>query len=143
MEGKAGGSAAVDATLDSTQSTNGSCLNESELTPDCPDMVVRAVSEGAESERLAALNMALQEDIELAPEVLQRAYESDPSESIRLLAFTTFVDSVSDDATLVRDTLQSAMLNDSSSVQAEAQRRLQQLDEYEMAVAQTPPQVSP
>ena len=52
---------------------------------------------GTDSERHAALTKALQYDIELPPDLLINAYVNDPSDDVRLLAFTTYIDSQSDD----------------------------------------------
>jgi hypothetical protein len=95
----------------------------------------RTLVEGTESERYAALTHALQAGVDLPPALLRQTYGSDPSESVRLLAFTTYVDSVSDDRTEVRAALQSGLYDSSSAMQAEAQRRLAELEQYERALA--------
>jgi hypothetical protein len=107
------------------------------------EFLERTLAEGTESERQAALTQALQAGIELEPEVLRQTYGSDPSESVRLLAFTTYVDTVSDDRAEVRAALQSGASNGSPAVQAEAQRPLAELEQYERAPAETPPQGLP
>jgi hypothetical protein len=105
-------------------------------------LLERTVAEGTESERQAALTRALQAGIDLPRELLRVTYGSDPSESVRLLAFTTYVDAVSDNRVEVRAALESGAYNDSPAVQAEAQRRLAELDSYERALAETPPQAA-
>jgi hypothetical protein len=62
---------------------------------------------------------------------------------VRLLAFTAYVDSVSDDRAEARLALESGVYNGSSAVQAEAQRRLAELEQYERVLAGTPPQGLP
>jgi hypothetical protein len=96
---------------------------------------------GTDSERHAALTKALQYDIELPPDLLINAYVNDPSDDVRLLAFTTYIDSVSDDVELVRAALQSATNNTSPIVQAEAYRRLDDLARYESGMAAAAAQV--
>lgn len=100
-------------------------------------------SNGTDGERLAALTQALQYGIEIQPQLLIDAYLNDPSEDVRLLAFTTYVDSVSDEVEVVRAALQSATNNTSPIVQAEADRRLAELTNYEAAVAATIAQDAP
>jgi hypothetical protein len=91
---------------------------------------------GTDSERHAALTKALQYDIELPPDLLVNAYVNDPSDDVRLLAFTTYIDSQSD-VEVIRSALRSAMNNTSQIVQAEAQRQFDELTSYEAAVAAT------
>jgi hypothetical protein len=104
------------------------------------EVLERTLAEGTESERHGALTQALQAGIELPPELLRQTYGSDPSESVRLLAFTTYVDAVSDDRAEVRAALESGAYNGSSAVQAEAHRRLAELEQYERMLVETPPQ---
>ena len=107
------------------------------------ELLERTLTEGSERERYDALTQALEAGIDLPPELLGRLYESDPSESVRLLAFTTYVDSVSDDRSQVRAALQSGVYDSSTAVQAEAQRRLAELERYELALSETRPQGLP
>ena len=108
--------------------------------PDAPapttaSELVTALTSGTDSERQAALTKALQYDIEIPPDLLINAYVNDPSDDVRLLAFTTYIDSVSDDVEAARAALQSATNNTSSIVQAEAYRRLDDLARYEAGLA--------
>ena len=93
-----------------------------------------ALTRGTDSERHAALTKALQYDIALPPDLLINAYVNDPSDEVRLLAFTTYIDSQSD-VEVIRSALRSAMNNTSPIVQAEAQRQFDELTSYEAAVA--------
>ena len=104
------------------------------------DALTRTLADGTESERYAALTQALQAGIDVPAELLQQTYGSDLSESVRLLALEAYVDSVSDDRDQVRLALQSALYDGSSAVQAEAQRRLSELERYESLLAETSPQ---
>jgi hypothetical protein len=106
------------------------------------EFLERALTEGTETERYAALSQALQAGIDLPPELLRQAYGNDPSERVRLLAFTTHLDMVSDDRTEVRAILQSGLYG-SPAMQAEAQRRLSELEQYELALAEAPAQGVP
>ncbi len=93
-----------------------------------------ALTFGTDTERLAALTKSLQYDIELPADLLINAYVNDPSDDVRLLAFTTYIDSQSD-VEVIRSALRSAMNNTSPIVQAEAQRQFDELTSYEAAVA--------
>jgi hypothetical protein len=103
------------------------------------EVLTQTLAQGSESERYAALTRVLEAGIDLPPELLRHTYASDPSERVRLLAFTTYVDSVSDDRAGARAALESGASNDSSVVQTEAQRRLAQLEQFERMLAETPP----
>jgi hypothetical protein len=122
-------------------------VSDSSYEPDCVgvdvDVLRRTLDEGSESERHTALTRLLEAGIDLPVELLQRTYANDPSEAVRLLAFTTYVDSVSDDRAEVRLALESGVYNDSAALQAEAQRRLTELEQYERVLAATPPQGLP
>src|SRR5262245_52043014 len=100
------------------------------------DLLGQTVIEGTDRERHSALTRALQTGIELPPELLQQTFLSDPSEDVRLLAFTTYVDASSDDRVQVRAILENGVYNDSSAVRAEALRRLEELERYERTLAQ-------
>lgn len=102
-----------------------------------PESLAIEFASGTDGERLAALTQAVQYNIELQPDILINAYVNDPSDDVRLLAFTTYIDSVSDEVEVVRAALQSATNNTSPIVQAEADRRLVELTTYEAAVAAT------
>jgi hypothetical protein len=102
------------------------------------EVVTRTLAEGSESERYRALTQLLEAGIELPLELLQWTYASDSSETVRLLAFTAYVDSVSDDRAEARFALESGVYNGSSAVQAEAQRRLAELEQYEHVLAEIP-----
>jgi hypothetical protein len=100
------------------------------------EVVKWTLTEGTESERYAALTEALAAGINLPPELLWQTYASNLSASVRLLAFTTYVDSMSDDRAEVRAALQSAVYDGDSAVRNEAQRRLGELDQYERMLAE-------
>jgi hypothetical protein len=130
-------------TDDTVVASESSCEVAAEDTSVVVDMELleRTLTEATESERHTALTDALEAaGGDLPTELLRRIYESDPSESVRLLAFTTYVDSVSDDRTEVRAALQSGLYDGSSAVQVEAQRRLAELEQYERALSEIPPQ---
>mgnify|MGYP006371363433 CR=1 FL=1 len=60
-------------------------------------LLERMLTEGIETERYAALTKALQSEFDLPPQLLRQTYVSDLSESVRLLAFNAYVDSISDE----------------------------------------------
>jgi hypothetical protein len=102
-----------------------------------------ALREGTDDDRFAALTRASQVGIDLPADLLRQAYETDPSERLRLLAFTTYLDAVSGNIESVREALNSGTINQSAVVRAEAHKRIQELEQYEMALAATPPQGMP
>lgn len=100
----------------------------------------RTLTEGIETERFAALTAALQSGFDLPPRLLQQTYVNDLAESVRLLAFEAYVDSISDDRGEVRATLESGVYDKSAAVQAESRRRLAELEQYERMLAEAPSQ---
>jgi hypothetical protein len=101
-----------------------------------------ALREGAESERHAALVAAQQHGVDVPAELLRRTFESATSDSLRMLAFTSYLDEVSGDGEAVRAVLQSASYNQSAAVQAEARRRLAEFERFESARAAIPAQAA-
>ena len=101
-------------------------------------LLERTLREGTETERLAALTEALQSGFNLPPRLLQQTYVNDLAESVRLLAFEAYVDSISDDRGEVRATLESGVYDMSAAVQAESRRRLAELEQYERMLAAAP-----
>lgn len=103
-------------------------------------LLERMLTEGTEAERYAALTAALQSESDVPPRLLQQTYVSDLAESVRLLAFEAYVDSISDDRGEVRATLESGIYDMSDAVQAESRRRLAELERYERMLAAAPSQ---
>jgi hypothetical protein len=101
-------------------------------------LLERTLTEGTETERYAALTEALQSEFDLPARLLQRTYVNDLSESVRVVAFKAYVDSISDDRREVRDTLESGVYDMSAAVQAESRRRLAELERYEHTLAAAP-----
>lgn len=103
-------------------------------------LLERALTEGTETERHAALTEALQSGFNLPPRLLQQTYVNDLSESVRLLAFKAYADSIADDRRKVRDTLESGVYDMSAAIQAESRRRLAELEQFELMLAAAPSQ---
>ena len=103
-------------------------------------LLERKLTEGTETERYAALTAALQSESDVPPRLLQHTFVNDLSESVRLLAFEAYVDSISDDRSEVRATLESGVYDMSAAVQAESRRRLAELERYELMLAEAPSQ---
>ncbi len=97
-----------------------------------PDAVIAALQSGDDAARTAALESALAYDIGLPPEVLADVYEHAGDEELRLLAFTTHIDSLATDVEAARSVMQAATGNTSAGVRAEAERRLGELAAYEL-----------
>lgn len=116
-----------------TQSTGVAAFDASEASAQSPDpeRLLQALVNGDDAERLAALHTALENDVEVPPERLIAAYQYDASDELRLLAFTTYIDSIATRVEFARDAMQSATANSSVAVRDEATRRLEQLVAYE------------
>jgi hypothetical protein len=96
--------------------------------------LLRALREGSAEQRLAALARAEEEGIALPREELMRLAETDPSEQVRVTAFTTYVDELSnEDGPALRVALMRGLRSGSPAVQQEARRRLDELEEFERA----------
>jgi hypothetical protein len=109
-------------------------------TPD-PGAVIGAIRGGDESRRLAALETALEHDVELPPGLLVETYEQPGSEELRLLAFERHIDSLATEVENARAAMMAATGSDSAAVRTEAIRRLDQLAAYE-AMLVVPPEGS-
>lgn len=114
-----------------------------ELSPQEQAALQRNLRQGSDAERQAALARANEAGVELPPALLRQLFESDPSEAVRLLAFTTYLDAVADDPAALRAALESGAYNHSAAVQQEARRRAGEWAALEEAVAATPAQGAP
>jgi hypothetical protein len=114
-----------------------------ELGPQELEALHRNLRQGSDAERRAALVRASAAGVELAPPLLRQLFESDPSEAVRLQAFTAYLDAVVDDPAALRAALESGAYNHSVAVQQEARRRAAELAAMEQAVAATPAQGAP
>jgi hypothetical protein len=91
--------------------------------------VLRALREGNEAERLAALQRADSVGAVLPADLLQQFIDSDPSDQVRLQAFKAYVDMRSNDADAVAKTLDAGRYNQSAAVRAESIKRLEIFDQ--------------
>jgi hypothetical protein len=91
--------------------------------------VLRALREGKESERLAALQEARSVGAVLPADLLQQFINSDPSDEVRLQAFKTYVDTRTNDADAVARVLDAGRYNQSAAVRAESNKRLEVFDQ--------------
>jgi hypothetical protein len=107
------------------------------------DRLVIALSNGTEDDRQAAIRRARDQSIDLPAGLLRQTFETDSSESVRVLAFTTYIDTAMSDAESIREALTSGTFNSSAAVQAEARKRLTEFEIYQELVAATPPQGDP
>jgi len=98
---------------------------------------------GTEDDQYESLTQALQLGIELPADLLRQAFETGPSERVRLLAFTTYVDGLTSEVESVREALTSGTFSTSAAVQAEARKRLEEFERYQELIAATPPQGDP
>lgn len=125
-----------------TTSGSGASCEPADESTDVLDVALlkRTLAEGTETDRRAALTAALQLESDVPPRLLQQTYVTDLSESVRLLAFKAYVDSISDDRSEVRSMLESGVYDMSEAVQAESRRRLAELERFEQMLAAAPPQ---
>lgn len=114
-----------------------------ELSPQELAALQRNLRQGSDAERQAALVRAGEAGVELPPTLLRQLFETDPSEAVRLLAFTTYLDAVADDPAALRAALESGAYNHSAAVQQEARRRAGEWAAMEDTVAATPAQGTP
>lgn len=108
-----------------------------------PDRLVIALRNGTEDDRQAAIMRAREQSIDLPAGLLRQTFETDSSESVRVLAFTTYIDTAMSDTESIREALTSGTFNSSAAVQAEARKRLTEFEIYQEMVAATPPQGDP
>lgn len=91
---------------------------------------------GTGSERYEAFVRALEAGVEIPQGLLWQVYATDLAEDTRLLALTTWADSVAADGAEVRAGLQGAAHDRSPAVRGEAGHRLEELDRYEQMRAE-------
>jgi len=103
-----------------------------------PELLAASLAGGTDAQRLAALTTALEYDVELPAERLIAAYEHDASDQVRLLAFTTYVDTLATQVDAARAAMQAATGNTSDVVRMEAARRLAELAAYEVQMTLAP-----
>ena len=118
----------------------GLCESEDGVSEAEQEQLRRAMVAGTDAERYDALQQLLSAGFEVPAEQLLAMYTADPSEDIRMLAFTTYVDAVSADPAAVHEALLSGTVNSSAAVQAEARARLVEYARYQEMVAETPQQ---
>ncbi|HSV71708.1 MAG TPA: hypothetical protein VLI72_16500 [Methylibium sp.] len=106
-----------------------------------PAALARTLREGGDADREQALLRAQQLGLPLDTALLRDAYQGDPSERVRLLAFAGYLDAIAaDGGDALRGALQTALYDHSAALQTDARRRLGELEQLEQAIAATPPQ---
>ncbi len=120
---------------------------EADTEPSATTSNIRSVEDitdtlqnGNDTDRLEALNLALEQSTELPGDMLRNLLETDPSAPVRLLALTTYLDLVNDDGKAVAAALKIAESDWDPAVQAEALSRLSEFDALQQAIAAAPPQ---
>lgn len=108
-----------------------------------PERLIFALRNGTEDDRQAALMRARELSIDLPAGLLRQTFESDSAESVRVIAFTTYLDTATSDTESIREALTSGTFNSSAAVQAEARSRLAEFESYQELIAATPPQGDP
>lgn len=103
-----------------------------------PTQEWQALRSGSEDERADALINAVDQGADIPGQVLEGVMDSDSSDRVRLLAFNTYLDSVSSDTEAINAVLEHALANSSGAVQEEARRRMNDFQELLAAQASTP-----
>lgn len=102
--------------------------------------LARLLREGGDADREDAWLSIQQTGALLDATLLRDAFLSEPVERVRLLAFAGYLDALASDGAALRAALQTAVYDQSAAVQADARRRLDELEQLEQAAAATPPQ---
>jgi hypothetical protein len=116
--------------------------NETSPAPEVSDreqtQALQAIREGNENARYEALLMAKSSGAAVPEETLKSLFETDASERVRLLAFENYLEGKSASPEEMRAALQAALYNPSGTIQTEAKKLLEQLEELERADAANP-----
>lgn len=100
--------------------------------------VLQALRNGDETSRYEALLNARTNGAVVPDDTLRQLFEIDASERVRRLAFENYLERKSGSAEEVRSAAQAALYASSPSIQAEARKILEQLDEQERGKADDP-----
>ena len=93
-----------------------------------PAALLQAITQGSDEERYAGLLRASPEDgLALPDETLQRLYQNDASDRVRLLAFQRYLEGRSGNLDELHNALQAGLAVPNEAVQTEARRRLNSL----------------
>jgi hypothetical protein len=126
---------AAGAPADETEAV---CFDSAGARPADAARTMAAIERGSESDRFDGLLQARADSLVVPSTTLKSIYETDASESVRLLAFETWLEANADRRDAVRDALDAALLLPSAAVQREARRRLDELNESERVDASDP-----
>jgi len=107
--------------------------------PSCPNPLAAAqatkllkkIERGSELDRYDGLLQARSKGVSVPDDMLKTMFETDASERVRLLAFEGYLEARTGDADATRTALEAALYVPSSSLQGEAQRRLDEMVESE------------
>jgi hypothetical protein len=102
------------------------------------ELALRALQGGSEAERAQGLLQIRNDGATVPDEMLKQLFETDASDSVRLLAFDSYLEPRSGDSLALRTALQAALYVPSGAIQREAKRRLEELVESERIDAAHP-----
>jgi hypothetical protein len=95
---------------------------------------------GTEPERFAALSRAVETGLVLPASDLIEVFQGDESDRVALLAFSSHVDSVAEDAGAAREALARGLESGNAAVREDATRRMIEMDSLARVQARTPAQ---
>lgn len=91
--------------------------------------LLQAIQRGSEADRYQGLLQARSEGVAVPDETLKVLYETDGSDSVRLLAFENYLETRTGDTEVLHRVLESALNVPNAAIQREAKRRLDDLNE--------------
>ena len=101
---------------------------------------ISALRDGSEAERYAVLTQAVQAGLELPAGDLIDTFQRESSDRIAMLAFSTYIDSVAEDANAAREGLARGLESTNAAVRDDAARRMIELESLARVQASIPEQ---
>lgn len=95
------------------------------------ERLLRTIRQGSDTDRFTGLLQARDESLPLPGTLLKTLFETDASDSVRLLAFEAYLEAEALQPAALRSALESALYVPNAGVQQEARRRLDELAERE------------
>ena len=111
--------------------TPADCAEASILTPTQAAQLLQVIERGGEGDRYDGLLQARSGGIPVPDGMLKSLFETDASESVRLLAFENYLEPRTGSVDATRSALEAALYVPNAAIQREAKRRLEELLESE------------
>jgi hypothetical protein len=119
------------------------CTEAQVVSPGEVERALGEIQRGTERERFEGLLTVGASGIQVPEAMLKTLFETDASDRVRLAAFERYVEPLGGDPTALRDVLEAARYVPNAAVQAEAQRRLDELIEASRPDPSDPQQAPP